>query len=287
MREQRLRGRVAVVTGAGRGIGREEALLLAAQGARVVVNDLGTDWTGEGSSSEPAEEVVKEILARGGEAVSNGADVSDWEGAKALIDQAVSEFGGLDILICNAGILRNRMLMRMSEAEWDDVIRVNLKGHFCPTRWAASYWRDNPLGERMHTSPRRILFTSSGAGLHGLSPGVANYVAAKAAVLSLGISLSKELAPIGATVNVLSPRALTRISENVLGADDFIDLSPRSVAEWAVYLCTDEAREENGQVFAVGGSSIERYSGWRPLAGVSRTRLDDFEEVFELAGALK
>jgi NAD(P)-dependent dehydrogenase (short-subunit alcohol dehydrogenase family) len=283
MSNSRLEGRVAVVTGAGRGIGREEALLLAREGAKVVVNDLGTEWTGGGSSRGPAEEVVREIRAAGGEATVNSDDVSDWEGSRRLVDQAVTEFGGLDILICNAGILRNHMLTNMTEDEWDDVIRVNLKGHFCPTRWAAVYWREHPLAMgALERSPRRLIFTSSGAGLRGASPGVANYVAAKAGVLGLGISLSQELGRFGVTVNTLCPLALTRLSVNVLGAERFENLLPEDVAAWAVYLCTDGARSINGQVFTVGGSTVERAEGWHIVAKAERrvgSGLDGCEDL--------
>jgi NAD(P)-dependent dehydrogenase (short-subunit alcohol dehydrogenase family) len=267
----RLAGRVAIITGGGRGIGREEALLFAKEGAKVVVNDLGTEWTGHGSSHGPAEDVVGEIRAAGGQAIANADDISDWEGSRRLIDLAVTEFGALDILVCNAGILRNHMLTNMTEDEWDDVIRVNLKGHFCPARWAAIYWRDHGLAPgELETSPRRLIFTSSGAGLNGASPGVSNYVASKAGILGLGVSLSKELARFGVTVNTLCPRALTRLSTNVLGADQFEKHPPEDAAAWAVYLCTDAARAVSGQVFSVGGESIERVEGWHTVAKAVR-----------------
>jgi NAD(P)-dependent dehydrogenase (short-subunit alcohol dehydrogenase family) len=163
------------------------------------------------------------------------------------------------------------MLTNMTEDEWDDVIRVNLKGHFCPTRWAATYWREHPLSpDALPTSPRRLIFTSSGAGLNGNSPGVANYVASKAGILGLGVSLSKELARFSVTVNTLCPTALTRLSANVLGAERFEKHPPTDVAAWAVYLCTDAARSINGQVFTVGGFSVERVEGWHVVARAER-----------------
>lgn len=264
-----LEGRVAVVTGAGRGIGRAEALVLAAQGACVVVNDVGCEWTGEGSSDGPAQDVADEIRAVGGEATVNTDDVSTWDGGRRLVDQALTAYGDLDILICNAGILRNHMLVNMTEDEWDDVIRVNLKGHFCPSRWAATHWRTNPPDDGAH-STRRLIFTSSGAGLFGAAPGVANYVASKAAILGLGLSLSRELTPYGVTVNTICPGALTRLSESVLGAAPFEGLSPEDVASWVAYLCTDDAANVTGQTFSVAGPGVERVEGWHTVARTER-----------------
>jgi NAD(P)-dependent dehydrogenase (short-subunit alcohol dehydrogenase family) len=266
-----LNGRVAVVTGAGRGIGRAEAILLAQEGARVVVNDNGCEWTGEGSSDGPAHDVVDEIHAIGGEAVVNTDDVSTWEGGRRLIGQAVEAYGDVDILICNAAILRNHMFINMTEEEWDDVIRVNLKGHFCPTRWAVQHWRTQPVTDDGSLSTRRLIFTSSGAGLFGAAPGVANYVASKAAILGLGLSLSRELDRYGVSVNTICPGALTRLSEIVFGADRFEDLSPGAVASWVAYLCTDDAAGITGQTFSVAGPSVERVDGWHTVARSERS----------------
>ena len=194
-------GRVVIVTGAGRGIGREEALLFAAEGAKVVVNDYGVDLDGGGPKSEVAESVVEEIKAMGGEAVANGEDISDWEGSQRLINQAIETFGGLDTLVNNAGILRDRMLINMTEEEWDSVIRVHLKGTFCTTRWAAAYWRERTkAGE---TNRARVVNTSSGSGLYG-NPGQSNYGAAKSGIASFSVIVAKELARYGVNVNAIA-----------------------------------------------------------------------------------
>src|SRR5205823_4527588 len=202
-----LDGRVAIITGAGRGLGREHALLFAAEGAKVVVNDLGGAPDGAGSDQTAAEMVVSEIEAMGGEAIANGDDVSDWDGGKALIDAAVEAFGRLDVLVNNAGILRDRVLINMSEAEWDDVVRVHMKGHFVPTRWAATYWREQAkAGEDLRAS---VIHTSSTSGLLG-NPGQTNYGAAKAGIGSFSIICAKELARYGVSSNCIAPAARTR-----------------------------------------------------------------------------
>src|SRR5690242_7344963 len=205
-------GRVAVITGAGRGIGREHALLLAHHGAKIVVNDLGGSMDGEGEDKSPAQSVVEEIQAMGGEAVVNGDDISDWDGAERLINTAIDSFGGLDILINNAGILRDRMLTNMSEAEWDAVIKVHLKGTFAPSHHAAAYWRErSKAGE---TNDGRIINTSSPSGIYG-NVGQTNYGAAKAGIAAFTIIASMELARYGVTVNAIAPAALTRMTENL------------------------------------------------------------------------
>ena len=195
-------GRVAIVTGAGRGIGREHALLLAHHGAKVVVNDLGGAMDGEGSDLTPAQSVVEEIKALGGEAVVNGDDISDWDGAERLVHQAIETFGGLDIVINNAGILRDRMLTNMSEAEWDAVIKVHLKGTFAPARHAAAYWRERSKNGEENVA--RIINTSSPSGIYG-NVGQTNYGAAKAGIASFTIIAAKELARYGVTVNCIAP----------------------------------------------------------------------------------
>src|SRR5687768_9107595 len=205
-------GRVAIVTGAGRGIGREHSLLLARHGAKVVVNDLGGSMDGTGNDVGPAQQVVDEIVAMGGEAVANTDDISDWEGAQRLINSAVETFGGLDVLVNNAGILRDRMLANMTEEEWDAVIKVHLKGTFAPSRWAAAYWRErSKAGE---TNDARIINTSSPSGIYG-NVGQTNYGAAKAGIASFTIIASKELGRYGVTVNAIAPAALTRMTENL------------------------------------------------------------------------
>src|SRR5688500_15565199 len=205
-------GRVVIVTGAGRGIGRGHALAFAREGARVVVNDLGAEVDGSGSSTGPAGQVVDEIRAAGGQAVANGDDVSDWEGAQRLVNTAIETFGGLDVLVNNAGILRDRMLVNMTEDEWDAVVRVHLKGTFAPTRWAAAYWRERAkAGE---TNDARVINTSSTSGIFG-NPGQTNYGAAKSGIAGFTVILAQELGRYGVTVNAIAPGALTRMTEGL------------------------------------------------------------------------
>ena len=206
-------GRVAIVTGAGRGVGREHALLLAAHGAKVVVNDIGAGVDGGGKDASPASEVVAAIKKAGGEAIANGEDVSSWKGAKAMIDAAIAHFGKLDILINNAGILRDRMLTNMDESEWDSVIQVHLKGTFAPSRHASAYWRDESkkIGGPVKG---RIINTSSTSGIYG-NVGQTNYGAAKAGIAAFTIIAARELRRYGVTVNAISPTALTRMTEGL------------------------------------------------------------------------
>src|ERR671914_3109755 len=209
-----LEGKVAIVTGAGRGIGREHALALARGGARVVVNDLGGSLTGEGSDSTPAQEVVNEIVAAGGEAVASYDDVSSFQAAEQIIRRALDRYGRLDILVNNAGILRDRMLVNMTEEEWDAVIAVHLKGHFALTRHAAAYWRErSKAGEEVRA---RVINTSSPSGVFG-NVGQANYGAAKAAIAAFTIIAAQELGRYGVTVNCLAPNARTRMTEDIFG----------------------------------------------------------------------
>jgi len=254
-------GRVAVVTGAGRGIGREHALLLAAEGAKVVVNDLGAAADGSGRDASPAEEVVSAIRAAGGEAIVNSDDVSDWSGAKRLIDQAVGQFGRLDVLINNAGILRDRMLVTMSEAEWDAVIRVHLKGTFAPAHHAAAHWRDQSkaLGGPVDA---RLINTSSSSGLFG-NIGQANYGAAKAGIAAFTVIAARELRRYGVTVNAIMPHALTRMTEGLsLSEEQRARRDPRWVAPIAVWLASTQSREVTGRVFEAGGGILAVMEGW-------------------------
>src|ERR1700761_6527300 len=227
-----LSGKVAIVTGAGRGIGRCHALALAGAGAKVVVNDLGGGLAGEGSDAPPAEQVAEEIRAAGGEASTNGENVADFAGAERLVRQAIDEFGRLDILVNNAGILRDRMLVNMTEDEWDAVIAVHLKGHFAPTRAAAAYWRErSKAGEEVRG---RVVNTSSPSGVFG-NIGQANYGAAKGGIASLTLIAAQELARYGVTVNCLAPNARTRMTEETFGelpppADGFDPLDPANIA---------------------------------------------------------
>jgi NAD(P)-dependent dehydrogenase (short-subunit alcohol dehydrogenase family) len=260
-------GRVAIVTGAGRGIGRGHAVELARQGAKVVVNDLGAEVDGSGGSIGPAGEVVDEIRALGGEAIANGEDVSDFEGAGRLVTAAIETFGGLDVLVNNAGILRDRMLVNMTIEEWDDVVRVHLRGTFAPTRWAAGYWRDRAKqGER---NDARIINTSSSSGIYG-NMGQTNYGAAKAGIAAFTIISSMELGRYGVTVNALAPGARTRMTESLIAARGTEDLereafdprSPDNVAPIVAWLASAESAGITGRVFNVAGGRLSVAEGW-------------------------
>lgn len=258
-------GRVAIVTGAGRGIGREHALMLAREGAAVVVNDLGAQPDGSGADPGPANEVVAEIEAMGGSAIVNGSDVTDFAEAAAMVDQAVSTFGRLDILVNNAGILRDKMIFSMDESDWDDVVGVHLKGHFCPTRHAAAYWRAQAkAGEEVDA---RIINTASPSGLYG-NVGQANYGAAKAGIAGFTLVCALELGRLGVTSNCLAPTAMTRLVAPLMGGEENISdevrerLSPRWVASVATWLASPAARHVTGRVFDVRGDTIAVAEGW-------------------------
>jgi NAD(P)-dependent dehydrogenase (short-subunit alcohol dehydrogenase family) len=259
-----LSGKVAIVTGAGRGIGREHALALARAGANVVVNDVGAALSGEGRDETPAQQVVQEIEALGGAAVANDANVADFEQAAAMVRQAVEHFGRLDILVNNAGILRDRMLVNMSEQEWDAVINVHLKGHFAPTRHAAAHWRElAKAGEELHA---RVVNTSSPSGVFG-NIGQANYGAAKAGIAAFTVIAAQELHRYGITVNCLAPNARTRMTEETFDMsapdeDAFDPLDPANMSPVVVALCADEAQQITGQVFHVWGSAVNALEGW-------------------------
>ena len=256
-------GRVAIVTGAGRGIGREHALMLAAHGAKVVVNDLGGNIDGTGADLSPAAQVVEDIKAAGGEAVVNGDDVSSWAGAKRMIDQAVESFGRLDVLINNAGILRDRMLVNMTEAEWDAVIQVHLKGTFAPAHHAARYFRD--LNKTTGTPTNgRIINTSSVSGIYG-NIGQTNYGAAKMGIAAFTIIAARELRRYGVTVNAIAPGALTRLTENLGGpvTDERRErMNPRWVAPIAVWLASLESGDVTGRMFEASGGVLAIAEGW-------------------------
>ena len=260
-------GRVVIVTGAGRGIGREEALLFAAEGAKVVVNDYGVDLDGGGPKSEVAESVVEEIKAMGGEAVANGDDVGSWEGAQRLVNLAVETFGGLDTLVNNAGILRDRMLVNMTEEEWDAVIHVHLKGTFCTTRWAAAYWRERTKAGEPNAA--RVVNTSSGSGLYA-NPGQSNYGAAKSGIASFTQIVAKELSRYGVTANAIAPGARTRMTMSVPGAaarpepkpEEFDRRDPANIAPLVVWLGSEGSRDVTGQVFNVAGGMIGVATPW-------------------------
>ena len=261
-----LEGRVAIVTGAGRGLGREHALELARQGAKVVVNDLGTAGDGVGASGRPAEEVAAAIRAAGGEAVTNGADVADFAAAEALVAQAIDTFGGLDVLVNNAGFVRDRMLVNTSEEEWDAVIRVHLKGHFAPLRHAAAYWRREAKAGRARAA--RVINTSSGAGLQG-SVGQGTYSAAKAGIAGLTLVAAEELAAYGVTVNAIAPSARTRMTDGPFAAKmarpagGFDAMDPANVSPVVAWLASVEAGDVTGRVVEIEGGRICVEEGWR------------------------
>ena len=260
----RLDGRVAIVTGAGRGIGRSVAILLASEGASVVVNDLGAAVDGSGSDVGPAGQVVEEIAAAGGKAIANGADVSDHAAAQDLIGSAIEQFGRLDVLVNVAGILRDRMVFNMSEQEWDDVIRVHLKGTFNTTKFAAAHWRSI----RDPEAQNRIINFTSVSGLHG-APGQPNYAAAKMGIVGLTYSCANALRPYGVTANAISPGAATRMTESVpaerrrarASADEW---SPDNVAPVVAYLASPQSGWINGRIVHSSGYEIALYSNPEP-----------------------
>jgi len=259
-----LSGKVAIVTGAGRGIGREHALALAAAGAKVVVNDLGGSLAGEGADQAPAAQVVAEIEALGGDAVANAENVADFAGAERMVRHAIDALGGLDILVNNAGIIRDRMLVNMDEAEWDAVVNVHLKGHFAPTRHAAAYWRER--SKAGDTVRARVINTSSPSGVFG-NVGQANYGSAKAGIAALTLIAAQELGRYGVTVNCIAPNARTRMTEQAFGEiaapeEGFDPMDPGNMAPVVVALCADEAQDITGQVFHIWGGAVNALQGW-------------------------
>ncbi len=259
-------GRVVIVTGAGRGIGRGHALEFARQGARVVVNDLGAELDGSGGSTGPAGEVVEEIRAAGGDAVANGDDVADWSGAQAIVQSAIDAFGRLDVVVNNAGFLRDHMIVGTSEDEWDAVIRVHLKGHFCVTRFAGAYWREQSKAGA--SVDARIINTSSGAGLLG-SVGQGAYSAAKAGIAALTLVEAAELGRYGVTANAIAPAARTRMTEAVFAQtmakpdEGFDVMAPENVAPLVVWLGSSDSADVTGRMFEVEGGIISVADGWQ------------------------
>jgi NAD(P)-dependent dehydrogenase (short-subunit alcohol dehydrogenase family) len=256
-------GRVAIVTGAGRGIGREHALSLAAHGAKVVVNDLGGNVDGSGGDLSPAEQVVQEFKGMGGEAVANGDSVSSWEGAQRLINTAIETFGDLHVVVNNAGILRDRVLVNMTEEEWDAVINVHLKGTFAPSRWAAAYWREQSKAGKPVSG--RIINTTSVSGIYG-NPGQTNYGAAKAGIAAFTNIAALELSRYGVTVNAVGPVALTRMTEGLGPAPETDEereaRSPRWIAPIVTWLASEEAAGVTGRVFEASGQTLAIAEGW-------------------------
>ncbi|MFD3507250.1 SDR family oxidoreductase [Nocardia sp. NPDC058666] len=265
--------RTVIVTGAGRGIGRAHALAFAAAGANVVVNDIGTALDGAQTTETPAQQVVDEIVAAGGQAVANYDDVADWEGARRLVHQAIDTFGGLDVLVNNAGFVRDRMLVNLGEDEWDAVIRVHLKGHFATMRHAAEYWRAESKAGRPVDA--RVINTSSGAGLQG-SVGQGNYGAAKAGIAGLTLTASAEFARYGVTVNAIAPAARTRMTETVfadtMAAPDegFDVMAPENISPLVVWLGSAESAGVTGRMFEVEGGKVALAQGWLHGATVDR-----------------
>jgi NAD(P)-dependent dehydrogenase (short-subunit alcohol dehydrogenase family) len=273
-----------VITGAGRGMGRSHALEFARQGAKVVVNDLGVAMDGEGGSSAPADEVVEEIRALGGEAVANSNDASDWDGARSLIAHAVETFGTIDTLVNNAGILRDRMLVNMTDSDWDAVSRVHLKGTFAPTRWAAVHWRERAKAGEQNEG--RVICTSSATGLYG-NAGQINYGAAKAGIAAFAVIAAIELARYGVTVNAIAPMALTRMNEDLpFGqevssrfAEGFSPLAAENVSPLVVWLGSTASRDVTGRIFNVHGGYISVAEGWRAGPSVNKKARWDPEEL--------
>jgi NAD(P)-dependent dehydrogenase (short-subunit alcohol dehydrogenase family) len=285
-----LEGRVAIITGGGRGIGREHALLFGAEGARVVVNDLGGTVHGAGDDRTPAQRVVDEINSIGGKAVANSDDVADFEGAKRLVDFAVETFGDLHVLVNNAGILRDKMLVNMPEEDWDAVIQVHLKGHFSPTRHAAAYWRERAkAGDQVHAC---VVNTSSTSGLLG-NPGQSNYGAAKAGIAAFTVIAASELSRYGVRVNAIAPAARTRMTEQTPGLEDIVKApsdpaqfdiwDPANVSPLVAYLSI-ESCPYNGKVFYIQGGQIRLFHPWTMVETLEK---NDRWTVAELADRMK
>jgi len=286
-----LTGKVAVLTGAGRGIGREEALLLAKHGAKIVVNDLGGHFDGTGQSRSPAEDVVKEIRAAGGEAIANFESVTDFKAAKRIVDCAVDNFGKINILVNNAGILRDRMIFNMNEEDWDAVVGVHLKGSFNLARHACAYWREQHKNGNLLNG--RLINTSSDSGILG-NAGQSNYGAAKAAVAAMAIIVDREMTRYGVTANAIAPVARTRLTvdatpQTAAGmakpeAGKFDAFGPQNVAPLVAWLGSDDAKDVHGEVFRVGLGTVWLMKGWHSVGKISKPAIWD---PAELGTALK
>jgi NAD(P)-dependent dehydrogenase (short-subunit alcohol dehydrogenase family) len=267
-----LDGKVAVITGAGRGIGRGEALLFAEEGARVVVNDLGGEWDGTGADPRAASQVVEEVKAAGAEAVPHFEDISEEVGVDSLIRMALDTWGRLDVVVNNAGILRDRMIFNMSVEDWDAVIKVHLRGHFLVTRAACAHWRERSKAGEQVTG--RIVNTSSTSGILG-NVGQANYGAAKAGIAAFSSIVAMEMARYGVTVNAVAPGARTRLTEKTFGnlslpEGQFDALAPENVAPLVAFLASDAAAHITGQTFYAQGGLVQLYQGWTPVAEIQK-----------------
>jgi NAD(P)-dependent dehydrogenase (short-subunit alcohol dehydrogenase family) len=284
-----LQDRVVIVTGAGRGIGREHALEFGRHGAKVVVNDIGAELDGSGSSNGPAGEVVELIRASGGDAIADGADVADFDQARQLVESTVQHFGRLDVLVNNAGILRDRMIFNMSFEEWESVLRVHLHGTFSTLRHAAAYWREQ--AKSGHAVDARVINTTSPSGLY-CKPGQSNYGAAKAGIAALTVIASRELERYGVCVNAIAPTALTRMTEDIPGAwrepsaPGFDGVAPDNIAPLVVWLASQAAAGITGRVFNVRGGRISVAEGWRALPGVDKGARWDLTELDRVVPAL-
>lgn len=266
-------GRVVVITGAGRGLGRAHALAFAAEGAMVVVNDLGASLQGEGIDMSPAQEVVNEIEAMGGAAIVNGDDISDWDGAGNLVDSAIEVFGGLDVVVTNAGIVRDRMFVNMTVDDWDAVMRVHLRGTFCPVKRAVEYWRAESKADRQRAA--RVITTSSGAGLMG-SLAQTNYSAAKAGIATFTINIAAELGRIGVTANSIAPSARSRMTEEAFAEmmarpeSGFDAMDPGNISPIVVWLGSEQSGHVTGRMFECAGGELSVADGWQHGTSVDK-----------------
>lgn len=280
-----LEGRVAVITGAGRGIGREHALLFAREGASVVVNDLGGSNEGEGADAGPAHQVVDEIVSAGGKAVANTDNIATWDGAAGLIEQAISEFGGLDVVVNNAGILRDGFIAGMDESQWDSVLTVHLKGHFSVLRHAATYWKSQSKDGSQPNAA--VVNTASGSGLTVPNAVQANYGAAKAGIAALTLVAAEELERYGVRVNAIAPIARTRLTLATPGMgalmgepeDGEVDLfSPANISPLVAYLASEKC-PLSGKVFAVQGGAISELAGWHDVKTIETEDIWQIDDI--------